>query len=107
MMTADHQDRQEAEYVQRSEPQPSLPVAVRLPSIGLLVDLGRQRRKQIKRLKRGDGRLTRQIQAALDQSRRELGIDQSAEIIPVVILYRCAEHDYVVSVPGSNAGPVR
>ena len=62
------------------------------------MDVGKQRRKAIKRLKRGDGPLKRQIQATLDRSREELGIDPAAEIVPVVILYRCPERDYVVSM---------
>jgi hypothetical protein len=77
--------------------QPSLPVPVKLPNIGLLLEVGKQRRKHIKRLKRGDGRLKRQIQAALDGAREELGIDRSTEIVPVVILYRYPEPDYMVS----------
>ena len=75
---------------------PSL-LAVTRPNIGLLVEVGKQRRKQIKRLKRGDGRLKAQILAALDSAREELGIDRSAEIVPVVILYRYADRDRAVS----------
>jgi hypothetical protein len=78
--------------------QPSLPVVARLPNVGLLLDLGRQRRKQIKRLKQGDGRLIRQIQAAVSHAREELGIDPAAEVVPVVIVYRRVQHDDVVLV---------
>ncbi len=76
-----------------------VPVAARTPTIGVLVDLGRQRRKQIKRLKRGNGRLTRHVQAVVEQSREELGIDPAVEIVPVVLLYRRSEPDYVVLTP--------
>jgi hypothetical protein len=68
---------------------PALPATVRLPNIGILTDLGKQRRKAIKRLKRGDGPLKRQIQATLHRSCEELGIAPEAEVVPVVILYRC------------------
>jgi hypothetical protein len=67
---------------------PSVPVATPLANIGLLVDLGRQRGKQIKRLKRGSGRLARQIQAVAECGREELAIDPAKEIVPVVLLYR-------------------
>jgi hypothetical protein len=77
-------------------PQSLLPTAARLPNIGLLIELGPQRRKQIKRLKRGTGSLTQQIQATVDRSREELGIDAAAEIVPVVLLYRRDQPDYVV-----------
>lgn len=68
---------------------PPLPVATRLANIGYLVDLRSQPRKQIKRLKRGDGPLTRHIQVTVDGGREELGIDATKEIVPVVLLYRC------------------
>jgi hypothetical protein len=70
-----------------------------LPNIGLLVELGGQRRKEIKRLEQGDGPLTRQIEAAVTSSREALGIDIDAEVVPVVLLYREAEPDYVVVAP--------
>jgi hypothetical protein len=75
----------------------------RLPNVGLVVELGPQRRKQIKRLKRGEGALAQQIQGAVDQRREELGIDVDAEIVPVVLLYRHDEPDYVVIVPRAEA----
>jgi hypothetical protein len=77
-------------------PQSLLPTAARLPNIGLQIELGPQRRKQIKRLKRGTGSLTQQIQATVDRLREELGIDAAAEIVPVVLLYRRDQPDYVV-----------
>jgi hypothetical protein len=74
---------------------PLLPVSP-APNVGLVLDLGRQRRKQIKRLKRADGELALKVQAAAERLRRDLGIDPGKEIVPVVLLYRCAEPDYVV-----------
>jgi hypothetical protein len=78
------------------DPQPSLAPAVRAPGVRLLVDLGRQRRKHIKRLKRGNGRLSRHVQTIVDQSRAELGIDHAIEIVPVVLLYRRSDPEYVL-----------
>jgi len=74
----------------------ALPTAARLPNIGLLIELGRQRRKQIKRLKQGSGALTRQIQAAVNHARDELGIAEDADIVPVVLLYRHGTSEYTV-----------
>ena len=81
-----------------------LPVATALENIGLLVDLGQQPRKQIKRLKRGDGPLSYQIQAAVASSREQLNVDGDTEIIPVILLYDCTESsEYVVIVPRDSA----
>ena len=77
-------------------PEPAFEIATRLPNVGLPVDFGRLRRKQIERLKRGESLLTARIQAAVDRQRQELGIDAAAEIVPVVLLYRQSEPDYVV-----------
>ncbi|HEY4855315.1 MAG TPA: hypothetical protein VIH98_01380 [Xanthobacteraceae bacterium] len=84
-----------------------LPLATPLGNIGLLVDLDRQPRKQIKRLKRGDGPLTYQIQAAVASSREQLNVDADTEIIPVILLYRRADSsDYVVIVPRASDAAV-
>jgi hypothetical protein len=80
-------------------PPPSFPVPARLPHTGLFIDLGSQARRRIRRLKGGDGQLAREIQAAVDQSRQELGIDPGTEIVPVVLLYRRDEPDYLVVNP--------
>jgi hypothetical protein len=87
--------------------EPSLPSATPLPNIGLLVDLGRQSREQITRLKQGEGPLTHQIQTAITSSREQLEIDPDAEIIPVVLLYRRAKPDYVVITLPASAPPVK
>jgi hypothetical protein len=67
-----------------------------LPSSGLLVELGRQRRKEISRLRQADGPLTRQIEAAVTSWREQLKINLEAEVVPVVLLYRLTEPDYVI-----------
>lgn len=81
-----------------SEPHPpSLPVVAQLPNIGLLLDFGEQGRKKIRRLKRGRGALTRQIAAAVEEARCDLGIEGDKEIVPVVLLYRRPAPEYTVS----------
>jgi hypothetical protein len=79
-------------------PPGTLMTTARLPNTGLLVDLGRQRRKRVNRLKRGEGALAWQIQHAVDRQRQELGISPDAEVVPVVLLYRHDDPDYVVVV---------
>jgi hypothetical protein len=79
-------------------PSGTLVTTARLPNTGLLVDLGQQRRKRVNRLKHGDGALAWQIQQAVDRQRQELGISADAEIVPVVLLYRRDDPDYVVTV---------
>ncbi len=61
--------------------------------IGLLMDFGRQRRSGIKRLKRSDGPLALQIQAAVEAQRDKLGISSVVEVVPVIFLYRARESD--------------
>jgi hypothetical protein len=66
-----------------------LPVAtVARPSSGLFLELGRQRRKEISRLKAGTGALTRQLHAAVTRWRGQLDVDAATEVVPVVLLYR-------------------
>ena len=79
--------------------QPLLPVPARSSDTGLLLDLGRQHRPRIRGLKRGNGRLAREIRAAVERSCEQLGIDPAAEIVPVVLLYRCGEAEYTVVTP--------
>jgi hypothetical protein len=86
---------------------PMLPVVAQVPNVGLVVDFGEQRRKKIRRLKRGRGALTRQIQAAVEEARRELGIESDTEIVPVVLLYRRRAPKYTVSYATRTVGPSR
>lgn len=77
----------------------SLPVLPAPPNVGLIVDAGRQRRKHIKRLRRGVGRIAAQVEAAADQARTELRIGPDAEIVPVVLLYELADRDRAIASP--------
>jgi hypothetical protein len=73
-----------------------LPVATPLPDSGLVIELGQQERREIRRFKRGDGTLAWQVEAILESWREGLGLGAEVEIVPVVLLYRQAEPDYVV-----------
>jgi hypothetical protein len=90
---------------QGNYPQPLPEVVARMPDLGLLVEFGPQRRKEIKRLKRGEGPLTRWILAAVERQREQLGIDPAVEIVPVVLLYHQDKPDYVVITPQMPSAP--
>ena len=66
----------------------SITTADMASDVGLFVELGSQGRKEIARLKEGKGVLARQIKTAIDHWHQELGTDPSAEVVPVVLLYR-------------------
>jgi hypothetical protein len=74
----------------------SLPTATPLPNTGLLIELGRQRRKEIRQFKVGDGPLAWQVEAAVTSWCEERGIAPDVEVVPVVLFYRQVEPDYVV-----------
>jgi hypothetical protein len=79
--------------------QDSPPALPPLPYVGYIVDAGRQRRRHIKRLRQGIGRITTQVEAAAEQARTELRIGPDTEIIPVVLLYEFADRDHVIALP--------
>jgi hypothetical protein len=64
-----------------------------------MLDLGPQRRRDIKQLKRGDGPLALEIETAVHRAREDLGINPAAEIVPVVLLYRRRDAYSVVIIP--------
>ena len=90
---------------QENSPLPPLEVVSRMPDLGLLIELGPQRRKNIKRLKRSDGPLIQRIMAGVEQQCEQLGIDPAAEIVPVVLLYLQDKPDYVVINPATARTP--
>ncbi len=73
-----------------------LPVATPLPNRGLVIELGQQERREIRRFKHGDGTLAWQVEAILESWREGLGLGADVEVVPVVLLYRQAQPDYVV-----------
>ena len=88
-----------------SKPEFPAPAPTPVPNVGLVVDLGEQRRKEIKRLKRGEGALAEQIQAAVEEARRSLGIDDEVEVVPVVLLYHEPKPEYRVAYAEWTAPP--
>lgn len=55
----------------------------------LILNMGKTKRKRIRQLKRGRGRLVDDVREALDQVSSELGAQASGkEIVPVVLIYR-------------------
>ena len=55
----------------------------------IIIDLGKTRRKRIKQLKRGRGKLMREVQDVLDEVQMDLGKEaEGKEFIPVVLIYR-------------------
>ena len=53
-----------------------------------MVDLGKVRRKQVKRLKRGEGKLADEVLDVLDEVSEELGEElEGTTLVPVVMIY--------------------
>jgi hypothetical protein len=69
------------------------------PGFGFVLDLGCHRRKRIRRLKRGTGRLRTRVDAVVDVARAKFGLTDDIEVVPVVILYRFADEDSALSPP--------
>jgi len=54
----------------------------------VIVDLGKVRRKHVKRLKRGEGRLADEVMDVLDEVIAELAEDvDGASLVPIVMIY--------------------
>jgi hypothetical protein len=55
----------------------------------IVLDLGKKKRKAIKDLKKGRGKLVEEVQAALSQMQASLGAEAEGKmILPVVVVYR-------------------
>ena len=50
-----------------------------------VVDLGRRSKKQIKRLRKGEGRLLNRVEQTVDQLKAENEIDAKSEVVVVVV----------------------
>ena len=58
-------------------------------SVPIVIDLGKAKRKRIKRLKRGRGKLIDETRQAVEELRSSLGPEAAdRELVPVVIVYR-------------------
>ena len=54
----------------------------------VVIDLGKVKRKQVKRLKRGEGKLADEVLDVLDEVVEELGDElEGASLVPVVMIY--------------------
>jgi hypothetical protein len=69
------------------ETQPSFQFADHLPAFGLFIEFGHQSRSEIKMLTRGTGPLAHQIKSSLHRWHDVLGLDNSTEVMPIVLLY--------------------
>jgi hypothetical protein len=59
------------------------------PLVPFVVDLGKARRRSIRKLKQGRGRLTEEVQDVIDEVREGLGPEASnKEIVPIILIYR-------------------
>lgn len=55
----------------------------------IIIDLGKAKRRVIKRLKRGTGKAMDEVQQAIAEVRASLGPEgANREIVPVVLIYR-------------------
>jgi hypothetical protein len=55
----------------------------------IIVDLGKKRRKAVKALKRGGGKLLQEVTQAVDEIRTQLGTEaEGKELVPVVLIYQ-------------------
>jgi Family of unknown function (DUF6200) len=50
-----------------------------------IVDLGRRSKKQIKRLRKGEGRLLDRVEQTVDQLKADNEIDSNSEVVVVVV----------------------
>ncbi len=55
----------------------------------IVIDLGKVKKKRVKALKRGEGKLVNEVQQAVEQVRASLGPSaEGKELVPVVVVYR-------------------
>lgn len=52
----------------------------------IIVDLGRQKRKQVRRLRKGEGKLMAEVADSIDELRREGQISGAAQ--PIIVIVR-------------------
>jgi hypothetical protein len=75
MENREHVDELEEETVEVTQP--------------IIIDLGKQRPKQIKRLKRGRGKLWNEVVDVIDEVSVQLGEEAEGKVlVPIVMVYR-------------------
>lgn len=59
------------------------------PVVPIVIDLGKEKKKRIKNLKRGRGRLMAEVAAVLDEVRGNLGEEAGGQqLVPIVLIYK-------------------
>jgi hypothetical protein len=59
------------------------------PVVPIVIDLGKEKKKRIKNLKRGRGRLMAEVAAVIEEVRGSLGAEASGQqLVPVVLIYK-------------------
>lgn len=55
----------------------------------IIIDLGKEKKKRIKDLKRGRGRLMNEVAGVINEARMNLGTEADGkEFIPIILIYR-------------------
>jgi len=55
----------------------------------IIIDLGKEKRKRIKDLKRGRGRLMNEVAGVINEARMNFGAEaEGKEFIPIILIYR-------------------
>ena len=54
----------------------------------IVIDLGKKRRKQVRDLKRGRGKLMNEVAEVLERVQAEMGPGDHRQLVPVVMIYR-------------------
>jgi hypothetical protein len=56
----------------------------------IVVNLGKQKKKDIKKLKKGEGKLLTEVKATIDEVKGKVKLDSQGQtvLVPIVILYK-------------------
>ena len=73
----------------------------------VIVDLGKKSKKAIRRLKRGTGRISAEVDEAIHQVRLRLNDeDQNKQIIPILLIFERKRRRASVSLPPMPFSPL-
>jgi hypothetical protein len=86
----------------RSETTTPRPVSTTTGAAPIVLDLGKQRRKRVKQLRRGEGRLMDEINASIEELRTAGAIGADAQ--PVVVIVRQKPRGLRGGLPGLLQG---
>ena len=65
----------------------------------LVIDLGSHKRKLVKNLKRGEGKLARDVESTVDELRASGAVDGKAQVIVVVVKEKAKKRSGVSALP--------